>query len=339
MTGMVNVSDRKGVPRGFAGRWAGGRLSALVLTLLLFFAGAAVAHAQGKTIAVSFPNYSKQGAVIATLDQAKKRAAELGYTVVLDDPGDDLNRQVNTIKTWIAQKVPVIIAVALNPEVFEGLAKQARDSGTVWITYAAKLKNQDATVGFGLYEPALELGKHAGAWIKDNLGDKAEVAILGFEKGAWGQKRANGLKDGLRAVVPNVKIVAEQDAVSPAEGLDVTRTILQAHPGVNVILAVVDPAAEGAYKAWVNSGHDKSDPKAFIAGLDGSVGALRLLRDGNTVYRASMAIPLIDLGNAMAELANDIVNGSNPGDRTVPMVLVTSGSPLAQQYLEQQGAK
>jgi ribose transport system substrate-binding protein len=66
----------------------------------------------------------------------------LGYSVILDDPGDDLNKQVNTIKTWISQKVPVIIAVALNPEVFEGLAKQARDAGVIWLIYAAKLQNR-----------------------------------------------------------------------------------------------------------------------------------------------------------------------------------------------------
>ena len=144
--------------------------------------------AQEKVIAVSFPNYSKQAPVITTLDETKRRGQELGYTVVLDDPGDDLNKQVNTIKTWISQKVSVIIAVALNPEVFEGIAKQARDAGIIWLTYAAKLQNQDATIGFDLYEPSFELGTYAGKWIKDNLADEAQVVILGFEKGAWGQK-------------------------------------------------------------------------------------------------------------------------------------------------------
>ena len=106
------------------------------------------AAAEEKVIAVSFPNYSKQGSVITTLDEATKKGTELGYKVVLDDPGTDLNRQVNTINTWIQQKVPVIIAVTLEPKVFEGIAKKAREAGVKWITYAGKLENQDATVGF-----------------------------------------------------------------------------------------------------------------------------------------------------------------------------------------------
>lgn len=317
-----------------------GRRETLSLLAAAFIAGlpSAKSFSQEKVIAVSFPNYSKQGAVITTLDEAKRKGQELGYNVILDDPGDDLNKQVNTIKTWISQKVAVIIAVALNPEVFEGLAKQARDAGIIWLTYAAKLQNQDATIGFDLYGPSFELGAYTGKWIKDNLGDEAQVVILGFEKGAWGQKRANGLRDGLRSVVPNVKIVAEQDALSPAEGLDATRTILQANPKANVILAVVDPAAEGAYKAWINSGRSKNDPKAFIGGVDGTVAVLQLLRDGDKVYRASMALPLRELGAAMVELADEYVKGKKPGDRLVPLVLIPSGSPLAKKFLDEQGA-
>ena len=69
--------------------------------------------------------------------------------------------------------------------------------------------------------------------------------ILGYEKGVWGQQRGSGIKDGVKAKAPNVEIVAEQDAISPTEGLNVTRTILQAHPDANVILGVEDPGDRG----------------------------------------------------------------------------------------------
>ena len=307
-------------------------------TFLTATVGSEVA-AQDKVIAVSFPNYSIQGSVITTLDQAKARGEELGYKVILNDPGTDLNKQMNTIRTWIEQKVPVIIAVTLNPEVFESVAKKARDAGIVWITYAGKLENQDATVGFTHYDNGFTLGAYAGEWINENLGDEAEVVILGYEKAAWGQRRGSGIREGLLSQVPNANIVAEQDAISPAEGLNVTRSILQAHPTANVILGIEDPATEGAYKAWVASGRDANDPKAFIGGMDGTVPALRLLREGESVYRASMAIPLRGLGNAMVELADDILKGKNDGDRMVPMELVTRKSPLAQKYLDEQGAE
>lgn len=310
---------------------------AMTLGLAVSLTTAAHVKAQDKVIAVSFPNYSKQGSVITTLEQATKRGTELGYKVVLDDPGTDLNKQVNTINTWIQQKVPVIIAVTLEPKVFESIAAKARSAGIKWITYAGKLENQDATVGFDHYQNGFTLGEYAGKWMKENSDRKHEVILLGYEKGAWGQSRANGIRDGLKSVVSDVNIVAEQDAISPAEGLNVTRTLLQAHPNANVIVGIEDPATEGAYKAWVAAGRDKSDPKAFIGGMDGTVEALKLLREGGTVYRASMAIPLRGLGDAMAELSDDLVQGKAVGDRMIPMELVTDKSPLADKYLKEQG--
>jgi ribose transport system substrate-binding protein len=295
------------------------------------------ANAQEKVIAISFPNSSTIGAVITSLDQAKARGKELGFNVIVDDPGTDLNKQINTIKTWIQQKVAVIVCVVLQPQVFVAIAKQARDAGIAWITYGEKIENQNATVGYAQYDDGRRLGEYAGQWITENLGGAAKVAFLGYEKGSWGQLRGNGIKDGLKAQAPNVQIVAEQDAITPTEGLNVTRTILQAHPDVNVILGVEDPATEGAYKAWIAAGKDPKDPKAFIGGMDGTPPALKLLREGGTIYRASMAIPLKEVGNAIAETADRLVKGEETGDKIVPLALVTEKSPDAQKFLTEQG--
>ena len=295
------------------------------------------ARADDKLIAISFPNSSTIGAVQTSLEQSKAKGKEMGYKVVVDDPGTDLNKQVNTIKTWMEQKVPVIVCVALQPAVFESIAKQARSAGIKWITYGSKLENQDATVGYAQYDDGHTLGAYAGTWVTKTLGGNAKVAILGYEKGAWGQQRGKGIKDGLLSTAPNVQIVAEQDAVSPTEGLNTTRTILQAHPDVNVILGVEDPATEGAYKAWIASGKDKSDPKAFIGGMDGTVQALKLLREGGTVYRGSMAIPLRAVGDAIVVTGDKLVHGIVTGDVIVPLELVTEKSPKAADYLKEQG--
>lgn len=300
--------------------------------------GFTAANAQEKkTIAVSFPNSSKIGAVIVTLEQAKQKANELGYDLIIDDPGSDMNKQINTIKTWIEQKVAVIVAQGANPNALEVLGKQAKDNGIHWITYGDRLKNQDATVGYQQYNDGRKLGEYAGQWITDNLGGKAEVAILGFAPMVWGQQRGQGIEEGLLAKAPNVTIVAKQNAITPVEGLDVTRSLLQAHPDLNVILGVEDPATEGAYKAWVASGRDPKRKDAFIGGMDGTVVALRLLKEGDNVYRASVAIPLKAVGDAIAETAHTLVARGISPDNIVPLELITPGSPLAEQYLEEQG--
>ncbi|QPM90561.1 sugar ABC transporter substrate-binding protein [Pseudooceanicola algae] len=293
---------------------------------------------EARKIAVSFPNASVIGAVITSLDAAKEKGAEMGYSVFVDDPGTDLNKQINTIKTWIQQKVDVIVVNALQPDAFESVAKQAREAGIVWITYGQKIENQDATVGYAQYPDGRQLGEYAGQWVTDTLDGKAKVIILGYEKGVWGQQRGAGIKDGLLDKAPNVEIVAEQDAISPTDGLNVTRSLLQAHPDANVILGVEDPATEGAYKAWIAAGKDPADPTGFIGGMDGTVPALKLLKKGGNVYRASMAIPLVEVGYAIVTTADSILNGEETGDVIVPLELVTEMSPKADEYLAQQGA-
>lgn len=313
--------------------------AALLLAAPALFGAAPATARQEQTIAVSFPNASAIGAVITTLEAAKKKGSEMGYRVVVDDPGTDLNKQINTIKTWIEQKVPVIVVNALQPAAFESVARQARAAGVKWITYGQKIENQDATVGYAQYADGRQLGEYAGNWITDKLDGQSKVIILGYEKGVWGQQRGSGIKEGLLAKAPGVQIVAEQDAISPTEGLNVGRTLLQAHPDANVILGVEDPATEGAYKAWIAAGKDPADPRGFIGGMDGTVPALQLLRKGGTIYRASMAIPLVEVGDAIVVTADRLLKGENTGDVIVPLELVTEGSPKAAAYLAQQGAK
>ncbi len=308
------------------------------------FSGALAVHvksalADEKIIGISFPNASVIGAVVTEIEAAKKKGAAMGYKVVVDDPGTDLNKQINTIKTWTEQKIGCMVVNTLQPAAFESVAKQAMGAGVKWITYGQKIENQNATVGYAQYDDGHTLGADAGKWITDKQGGKAKVVILGYEKGVWGQQRGKGIKDGVLSTAPNAEIVAEQDAISPTEGLNVTRSILQAHPDANVILGVEDPATEGAYKAWLASGKDKADPNAFIGGMDGTVPALKLLKEGGTVYRASMAIPLVAVGDAMITTCDALIKNMSDGDHIVPLELVTEMSPKAGKYLQQQGEK
>jgi ribose transport system substrate-binding protein len=311
----------------------------LLIAAFLIGAGSTGAWAQDqKTIVISFPNSSKIGAVITALDQSKVKAKEMGYKLVVDDPGSDMNKQINTIKTWIEQKVAVIVVNVPNPAAFEVLAKQARDAGIYWITYGDRIQNQDATVGYDQYADARTLGTYAGKWVNENLGGSAKVAVLGFDMMIWGQSRTKGIIDGLAESAPKAEIVVTQNAITNTEGLNTTRTILQAHPDINVILGVEDPATEGAYKAWIASGRDPKQKGVFIGGMDGTVPALKLLKEGDNIYQASMAIPLKQVGDAIVITADKLVKEGKAPDNIVPMDLVTPRSPAAAKYLAEQGA-
>src|SRR4051812_8111185 len=232
------------------------------------------------TIAISFPNATKQGAVNFEMRFAKKRARQLGYKLVINDPGTNTNAAVSTIKTWIQQRVASIVTVALDPKVYQGIANQAMSKHIKWVTYGAPLPKQDAIIDLQLPKGGETLGKLAGRWITKNkskfTGGKAQVALLTFESGEWARQRRAGIERGLKATAPGAyTIVAKQDALSETEGLNTTNTLLQAHPELNVVLAVEETGTEGAYQAFLKKGHPKNDPKVFLGGIDGTVKALK----------------------------------------------------------------
>ncbi|MDQ1124772.1 sugar ABC transporter substrate-binding protein [Microbacterium trichothecenolyticum] len=282
------------------------------------------------TIAISFPNYSKTPAVQIEMKAAEEEAAKQGYTLVLDDPGSDLDKQVSTIKTWIPQGYAAIVAVALDATVMEGVAKDAVDAGVKWITYGSSLKSQSGEIDMQQEAGGRVLGELAGKWFTENLGGQGTVAILGYQQAEWARGRVDGIKAGLAATAPAVKVVDEQDALSETEGLDVSKNLLQAYPDLNGILAVEDPATVGAYQAL----SEKNSPTMFLGGMDGTETALKAIAEGGA-YRASASLDLPSIGRGMVTSAIAAATGTGDSVFKVTYTPVTPGSAELQQALKQ----
>lgn len=297
-------------------------------------ASASVPAGTSNVIAISFPNGTKQDAVLKEFEVAEETAAELGYELIIDDPGNDQQRQINTIDTWIEQGVLAIIAQPIAAETIEATAEKARDAGIFWITYANAIENQDATLGFDHIAGGNAIGAAACEFAAAELGGEATAALLTFEPGPWAQFRREGIEQGLASCDAEIEIVARQDALSQTEGLNAMSTILQANPDVNIVLAVAETATEGAYQAFVDAGHAPDDGTLFLAGIDGTARALELIQQG-TFYRASAALSLTEVGRGMVLLPEALAAGET-GDYLVPLELVTVDTPeLLEKYIEE----
>ena len=321
--------------RNSRARSAPALLAVAALTLVVGVSAATAgsgSQSQNKTIGISFPNATKEGAVQHEMTFAKARAKELGYKLVVDDPGQDLNHQLNTINTWIQQDFKSIITVALNPGAFGNVVKNATSKGVNWFTYGSSLPGETGQINLEQIKGGMTIGKLAGTWLKTHVPGKAQVALLTYSAGAWARAREQGIIQGLKATDPQAQIVARQDALSESEGLSVTTPILQAHPDLNAVLAIEETASEGAYQAFINTHHAKNDPKVFIGGIDGTLRALKLLKEGNTMYRGSAALSLKQLGVGMAETA-----ARGTGSYHVKYTPLTPGSPTVTTFLREWG--
>lgn len=296
-------------------------VSLLVLTAMLTACAAQQQPAAGETPKTEQAAKLKVGLSVMDLSNpyfvaianGVKAAAEAnGIELVVDDPKSDVQKQVSAVENFISSKVNAIIICAIDSAAVESLLKQAREAGIKVIAQSTPIENCDVYVSAKNYDMGYTEGKAAGAWIRDKLGGQAEVALLNYPRIAQQIERDNGIKDGIKELAPDAKIVATQPAGNPEEGIKATETILQANPEVKVFVCINDGGALGALSAIEAAGKKIDD--MFVGGVDATDEALDKIKKG-TAFRATVDIDPLGNGKTDVELALKLLKGetvSNP---------------------------
>jgi ABC-type sugar transport system substrate-binding protein len=267
---------------------------------------------------------------------AKARADELGISLQQTNDAGKPEVQASSVDTLIAKNVPAIVSFPMVFEAMEVQARKARDAGIIWVTYGGTMTNQSASIQFSFRHGGELLGNDAAAWANDVLGGKGKVAFLVDDTIQLGRERTAGMMDAFTAAAPDVEVVAREQAIDPDTALSKMNAILAQHPDVNVVLGITDGAAYGAYKALTLGGRSETDAKTYVGGQDGDLGSLQLVQQG-TIYRASAALQLRDIGRAIVDVPVAVAAGKSDADASidVPIKLVKKGDPLLAEIISQ----
>ncbi len=263
-------------------------------------------------------------------------AAAHGLSAVYTSDNGKLDAQIANLETWISQGVKAICCFPMEPASVERLAAKARSKGITWVSYATHLKNQDSSVLFGNTESGKLIATAAADFINKVHGGKAEILRFNNpEGGELSRERDKAVDETLAELVPNSKVVANQKAIDAASGLQIATSVLAAHPNIKVVVGLNDDGALGAYRAFLDRGHDPNDPEIFIGGQDGAQQALALIKKGS-MYRASSALAVRDLAAAVVQHPIDVANGGSKEDAIVPVkLLMHDDTALLDEYLAQ----
>jgi ABC-type sugar transport system substrate-binding protein len=269
---------------------------------------------------------------------AKRRADELGVALVQTNDGGRPDVQASSVDTLITQKVPAIVSFPMVFEAMEVQAKKALEAGLIWVTYGGTMANQSASIEFSFEEGGRLLGEDAAGWANEVLGGSGKAAFLVDDTIQLGRERTKGMVDAFTASAPGVEVVAREQAIDPDTALTRMNAILAPHPDVNVVLGITDGAAFGAYKALVKAGRPETDSRTYVGGQDGDIGSLELVRKG-TIYRASAALQLRDIGNAVVDVPLAVASGKDESAASVdvPIALVKQGDVLLDEIISQYG--
>jgi ribose transport system substrate-binding protein len=152
------------------------------------------------------------------------------------------------------------------------------------------------------------LGDAATAYIRDRLRGRANVVLLTHDSLQFLAPRFVAMRDSLKTL-PGVTIVADlsPQTVNKAGGNAAMRTILLAHPNVDVVLGA-DTVVLGALEALRAAG--KARPDQFLGGIDGEPEAVAEIKKGGP-YKASISLASPIFAYAMGQHAADWIEGKS----------------------------
>jgi fructose transport system substrate-binding protein len=313
--GPIRTNSQKSGGRHPAGTRLSFGLAAAAIAMLTGSGGIAPsANAAGSDqIAIGLVTKTEVNPYFVKLRQAATAEAEKQGAKLIARFGKfdgDNEGQVAAVEDLISAGVKGILITPNNSTGMLGIIKKARDKGILVIALDTATDPADA-VDATLATDNFEAGKLQGEYAKKALGNKApKLAMLDGTPGATvdvqrhdGFLKGFGLKEADRAIVGKQNTHGAQD-----EGQTAMENLLTAHPDINVVYTINEPAAEGAYAAIKARGKLKD---IVLTSIDGGRLGVQYVKDGK-IAATVMQFPKIMATRGVDYVVEYVKSGKKP---------------------------
>ena len=249
-----------------------------------------------------------------------KRAQELGYDTMTAEStvAGDSATQVNAIENMINRGVKGIVLDPANAFALVPIVETARDAGIVVVTTNTSLSPADAADA-SFETDNLLAGELIGQWAKAKLGEtEPHVAMLDYDlSDKTAKARHDGFLKGFGITDDSPEIAGTALTQANVEtGQQYMENLLTAHPEINVLYTINEPAAQGAFLAISQLGGD-----VIVTSIDGSCSGVRSVADG-TIGATVMQFPS-NMGVMAVDAIDEAVSGG-----AMPSGINNSGTVL-----------
>ncbi len=285
---------------------------------LLALAGAA--SAADKTIGFAMPDLASSFWLSVTYGVEEEAKAD-GVEVIKVNAGGDANasQQIAQIQDLIQKDVDAIIVGATNGDAVKAVVEQAIAAG-IPVVGVSSPPNSDklaAVVSADHYD----MGKLQAECLAEAMGNQGNVAMMAGPSGqAWSDLRADGFRETLAEVAPDIEIVAESRlADNRNAALTTAEDWIQRFPDLTGIYSATDDMAAGVITALKAA--DRLDA-VKVSASNLSPTAQQLLESGDLACTSIQQI--VAQGRAAVDQAVAAANGEAVEKSVVtPALLVT----------------
>lgn len=277
---------------------------------------------EGATIGISWPFRSV--AFFGAYQKCWQEEAEKAGVKILEPQAEtEAPAQVEEINAWVERGVDAILIGPVDDASVAPAVKRANDAKIPVITYRSPLEGIAGGMYYDDEAGGYAVGEAAAKWINEKFGGSAEVALLTFLEQETTRVRIDQATKAIKENATGECQFFDAKGLLAADSLTATENLLQAHPGIRVIICTADDGCLGARPAYINSGLPRED--VFIAGWDGSEPVLKFIKDNDDLIRCTGALPLEELARDMVRIPVRVLEGEQqPVEVVHPYTVLTN---------------
>ncbi|HEM8822799.1 TPA: substrate-binding domain-containing protein [Raoultella planticola] len=256
-------------------------------------------------------------------DAAKSTDAKI--QLIETNAQGDISKESSFIDTLVARNVDAIILSAVSENGSSRAVRRANEAGIPVICYNTCIneKGVDKYVSAYLVGDPLEFGKKLGEAAADyfiaNKISAPKIAVINCEAFEVCVQRRKGFEAALKARVPDMQIVANQEGTVLDKAISVGEKLIISAPDLDAIMGESGGATLGAVKAVRNQN------KAGKIAVFGSDMTTEIAQELNSyqVLKAVVDISGKKMGNAVFAQTLNVINKTPPANKIIPVAIDT----------------
>ena len=214
-------------------------------------------------------NYSFHIRYQIVIEVMKRRGKQYGAEIVIMDAGLSVENQIAQAREMVGS-VGAIVLTPANTSGLEEILAIAAEAGTPVVIEANPVDGMATMVAICDYDAGFDLG----VWVGDNVKNADLTPLRILDVGLpWLHPcllRSEGFVDGVRSIQANAIVTASINGeATPSIARKIAAETLAEKGDIDVIFAMDDETAQGAYQGYVDAGFSPDSVTVAGFGLSG----------------------------------------------------------------------
>ena len=280
-------------------------------------------------------NYSFHIWYQIVIEVMKRRAAAYGAEIEIADANLSVDNQIGQAKD-LASRVDVLVLTPAATSGLEEVLKIGEAAGVPVVVEANPVEGMSTMVAICDYDAGYDLGTWVGNNVKRSDGSPIRILDVGLPWLRPCLLRSEGFVDGVRSVQPEAMVTASINGeATPSIARRIAFETLQDKGDVDVIFAMDDETAQGAYQGYLDAGFDSETVTVAGFGLSGEPEKAWLMR--REALKVSQAMFPEYVGLRCVDAAVKLFDGQDVSERDVVPTVSMTPELLDKYYPKLQG--